>query len=218
MNRRHASFMRASTGGGRLRRRPCLPFWKRSRWMRKRKRKRWRSRVSFLTSVLVVGAGTCMPAAFALVDGTAHLHTTSLSFIQTHGSALCWWFGPGYRGLASLGPFLGAPAGSPGQVKYTGGTGSGAWHPLTPSWVPVCGAAAPQIMEAVEVVQHVPTAGVQIVVCQCHRSCWYVEVASFHCVLPQVQFLAKVVDIPVASMTGAWGRQCRKLRHPQLQC
>ena len=44
--------------------------------------------------------------------------------------------GPGFRGLASLGPFLGAPAGSPGQVKYTGGTGSGAWHPLTPSWVP----------------------------------------------------------------------------------
>ena len=40
------------------------------------------------------------------------------------------------QGLASLGPFLGAPAGSPGQVKYTGGSGSGAWHPLTPSWVP----------------------------------------------------------------------------------
>ena len=33
--------------------------------------------------------------------------------------------GPGFRGLASLGPFLGAPAGSPEQVKYTGGTGSG---------------------------------------------------------------------------------------------
>ena len=62
------------------------------------------------------------------------------------------------QGLASFGPFLGAPAGSPGQVKYTGGTGSGAWHPLTPSWVPVCGAAAPQIMEVVEVAQHVPTA------------------------------------------------------------
>ena len=29
--------------------------------------------------------------------------------------------------MASLGPPLGAPAGSPGQVKYTGGTGSGAW-------------------------------------------------------------------------------------------
>ena len=78
--------------------------------------------------------------------------------------------GPGFRGLASLGPFLGAPAGSPGQVKYTGGTGSGAWHPLTPSWVPSV-VAVPQIMEDVEVVQLVPTAGEQIVVCQCHRSC-----------------------------------------------
>ena len=152
MNRRHASFLKASTGGGRLRRRPGLSLLKRSRW--KRKRKRWWSRGSFLTSVLVVGAGMCMPAASALVGGTAHLHTMSLSFIQTHGSALCWWMvWPGFRGLASLGPFLGAPAGSPGQVKYTGGTGSGAWHPLTPSWVPVRGASAPQIMEAVEVVQ-----------------------------------------------------------------
>ena len=126
--------------------------------------------------------------------------------------------GPGSRSSASLGPSLGAPAGSPGQVKYTGGTGSGAWHPLTPSWVPVCGAAAPQIMEVVEVVLLVPTAGEQIVVCQCHRSCRYVEVASLCGVLPQVQFLDKVGDMPVASMTGAWGRQCRKLRHPQLQC
>ena len=125
MNRRHASFLRASTGGGRLRWRPGFSLLKRSRWKRKRKRKRWRSRGSFLTSVLVVGAGMCMPAASALVDGTAHLHTMSLSFIQTHGSALCLrlvW--PGFKGLASLGPFLGAPAGSPGQVKYTGGTGA----------------------------------------------------------------------------------------------
>ena len=58
--------------------------------------------------------------------------------------------GPGFRGLASLGPFLGAPAGSPGQVKYTGGTGSGAWHPLTPSWVP---SVVFTVMEDVEVVQ-----------------------------------------------------------------
>ena len=87
--------------------------------MRMRKRKRWRSRGSFLTSVLVVGAGLCLLAASALMDGSAHLHTMSLSFIQTHGSAMCWWMaGPGSRGLASLGPFLGAPAGSPGQVKY----------------------------------------------------------------------------------------------------
>ena len=107
--------------------------------------------------------------------------------------------GFGSRGLASLGPFLGAPAGSPGQVKYTGGTGSGAWHPLTSSWVLVCGVSAPQIMEVVEVFQHVPSAGEQIVVCQCHRSCRYVEVASLCGVLPQVQFLDKAVDMPVAS-------------------
>ena len=81
--------------------------------------------------------------------------------------------------------------------------GPGAWHPLDPSWVPlpVPGAgkiywghgvrglaspdpllgvipwcAAPQIMEEVEVIQHVPTAVEQIVVCQCHRSCRYVVV------------------------------------------
>ena len=156
-NRGNAS-LRTSTGGGRLRRRPGLPFWKRSRWMRTRKRKRWRSRGSFLISILVVGAGACLLAASALMDCSAHLHTTSLSFIQTHGSAMCWWMvGPGSRGLASLGHFL--PAGSPGQVKYTGGTGFGTWHPLTPSWVPVCGASSPQILEVVEVVQHVHTAG-----------------------------------------------------------
>ena len=44
----------------------------------------------------------------------------------------------GSKGLASLGPILGAPAGSPGQVKFSGSTGSGAWHLLTPSWVPWC--------------------------------------------------------------------------------
>ena len=135
MIRRHASFLRAFTGvGRRLWRRPGLSLWQRSRWMSYWKRKRWKSRGSHLTSVLVAGAGTCLPATSALVGGTAHLHTMSLSFIQTHGSALCCWLvGPGFKGLASLGPFLSAPAGSPGQVKYTGGTGSGAWHPLTPS-------------------------------------------------------------------------------------
>ena len=47
---------------------------------------------------------------FALVDGTAHLHTMSLSFIQTHGSALCWWMvGPGSRGLASPWTLPGCP-------------------------------------------------------------------------------------------------------------
>ena len=58
-------------------------------------------------------------------------------------------------------------------------------------------------------VQLVPTAGEQIVVCQCHRSCGYVEMSGL---LPLVQLLAKVADVPVASLTGAWGRQCRKLR------
>ena len=43
-----------------------------------------------------------------------------------------------------------------------------------------------------------PSAGELIVVCQCHRSCPYVEVASLYGVLPQVQFLDKVVDMSVA--------------------
>ena len=53
-------------------------------------------------------------------------------------------------------------------------------------------------MEDVEVVQLVVTAGGLIVVCQCHRSCCGVEVASFG-VLSLVQFLDKVADMPVAS-------------------
>ena len=195
-----------------------LPFWKRRRWMRTRMRKRLWSRGSFLTSVLVAGAGTCLLAASALMDGSALLHTMSLSFIQTHGSAM-WLRVTGLvQGLGIPWTLPGCPCRFSGAGKCTGGTGSGAWHPLTPSWVPVRGASAPQIMEAVEVVQHVPTAGELIVVCQCHRSCRYVEVASLYGVLPQAQFLDKVVDMPVASMTGAWGRQCRKLRHSQLQC
>ena len=78
--------------------------------MRTRKRKRWRARGSFLTSVLVAGAGACLLAASALMDGSALLHTMSLSSIQTHGCA---------RGGGCL------------------GLGSGAWHPLDPSWVPL---------------------------------------------------------------------------------
>ena len=54
--------------------------------------------------------------------------------------------------------------------------GPRAWHPLDPSWVPFRGVPAPQIMEDVEVIQHVPFAVEQIVVCHCHRSCRYVEV------------------------------------------
>ena len=181
--------------------------------MRTRKRKRWRARVSFLTSVLCAGAGTCVPAAFALADGSAPLHTMNLSSIQTHGSAM-WWR------VACLGP--------------------GGWHPLDPSWVPlpvpgagktywghgVRGLASPDSLLGVPYHRSwkmwrwfsLCLLLGKIVVCQCHRSCRYVEVASLCGVLPQVQLLDEVADLPVASMTGAWGRQCRKLRLSQLQC
>ena len=100
--------------------------------------------------------------------------------------------------LASLGPFLGAPAGSPGQVKYTGGTGSGAWHPLTPSWVPsvVCrttvhgrcgGGSACAYCWGTDRGMPVPQ-----ILLVCGGG-----------VLPLVQLLDKVADLPVASMTGA---------------
>ena len=191
MIRRHASFLRASTGVGRLWRRPGSSLWQRSRWMRKRKRKRWRSRGSFLTSVLVAGAGTCLPAASALVGGTALLHTMSLSFIQTHGSALCWRLvGPGFKGLASPDPFLGAFRG----VLY-----HRSWKMWR--WFSLCLLLGNRSWYA-SATDH---AG-------------YVEMASFCGAHPQGQFLDKVADLPVASMTGAWGRQCRKLRHSQLQC
>ena len=50
----------------------------------------------------------------------------------------------GSKGLASLGPFLGAPAGSPGQVKYAGVRGLASPDPLLGAlW---CGAPVPQIM------------------------------------------------------------------------
>ena len=60
----------------------------------------------------------------------------------------------------------------------------------------------PQIMEDVEVVQLVPIAG--------NRS-WYASATDL--ARPLVQLLDKVADLPVASMTGAWGRLCRKLRY-----
>ena len=85
------------------------------------------------------------------------------------GAGKIYW-GHGVRGFASPDPLLGAFRGEP----------------------------APQIMEVVEVFLLVPSAGELIVVCQCHRSCRYVEVASLYGVLPQVQFLDKVVDMPVA--------------------
>ena len=74
------------------------------------------------------------------------------------------------EGLGILGPFFGAPAGSSGQVTCTGGTESGAWHPLTPLLGAFPWCAVPQIMEDVEVSQHVPSAVEKIVVCQCQRS------------------------------------------------
>ena len=116
--------------------------------------------------------------------------------------------------------------------------GPGAWHPLDPSWVPLPvlrgrlkileargqGLASPDPFLGaspwcVSTTDHgscgggsaCAYAGDLIVVCQCHRSCRYVEVASLYGVLPQAQFLDKVVDMPVASMTGALGGQCSKL-------
>ena len=78
--------------------------------------------LSFLTSVHVAGAGTWKSAAFALVDGSAPLHTMSLSSIQTHGSAMRWWVaGVWVQGLGIPWTLLGCPCRSPGQVKYTGG-------------------------------------------------------------------------------------------------
>ena len=174
MNGRRASLGRGWTG---------LSLWKRSRCMRKRRRKRWRSRCFFLTSVLAGFDGTCMPAASALGGGTAPLHTMSLSSILTHGSALCLW---------------------------VVGLGSGAWHPLTPSWVPVRGVPYHRSWKMWR--------WFSICLLLGDRS-WYAS-ATDHAgmwkwppfgVLPQVQFLDKVADTLVASMTGAWGRQCRKL-------
>ena len=118
--------------------------------------------------------------------------------------------------------------------------GPGAWHPLDPSWVPlpvtgagkiywghgVRGLASPDPLlgaipwcaaPQVEVIQHVPIAGDQIVVCQCHRSCRYVEVASL-CGDPQLQFSDKAVDMPVASNARCLGLSVQKtVEFPQLQ-
>ena len=73
----------------------------------------------------------------------------------------------GSRGLAPLGPFLGARAGR--QVKYAGVTGSGAWHPLTHFLGAIRGVPAPQIVGKAEVIQLVCIAMVKFVVYQCHR-------------------------------------------------
>ena len=153
-----------------------------------RKRKRWRARGSFLTSVLVAGAGGCLLAASALMDGSALLHTMSLSSIQTHGSAC----GGGWLGL-----------------------GPGAWHPLTPCWVPV--------PWCVSTTDDGSRGG--------GSACAYCRGTDRGMPVPQIMPVrgggqlvrrtstsAVLGHMSVASMTGAWGRQCSKLRHPQLQC
>ena len=100
-------------GGRRRRRRPGggsrTPFWKMRMRKRMRTMKRRRSRASLLTSVLA-GVSSCSLVASALVGGSAPLHTMSQNSTRTHGSAWCWWLV---------------------------GLGSGAWHPLDPSWVPL---------------------------------------------------------------------------------
>ena len=169
--------MRSSAGCRRWRRRQGdvsrMPFWKRRRWMRTRKRKRWRALVSFLTSVHVVGAGTCKSAAFALVNGSAPLHTMSLSSIQTHG----------------LGP--------------------GAWHPLDPSWVPLPVPGAGKIYWGHGVrglASPDPLVGATQHVAGCT---WCGRCTRWHASLVTVQFLDKVVAVPVVVATGAVTRQGR---------
>ena len=53
-----------------------------------------------------------------------------------------------------------------------------------------------------------PAAEGQIVVCQCHRSCWHVEVEQLVRYFPLVQFLDKVVDCPLLCKFRGWSRQC----------
>ena len=60
------------------------------------------------------------------------------------------------QGLGISWTLLGCPCRSPGQVKYTGGTGSGAWHPLTPSWVPPSNSAGKGLEKALnEVIKRI---------------------------------------------------------------
>ena len=90
----------------------------------------------------------------------------------------CGWLVCGSRGLASLGPFLGAiPWCRTTDHGRCGGDSACAHCTGADRGMPV-----PQIMLGVEV--------------------------ACYGVLPLVQFLDKVADMPVASMTGAWGRQC----------
>ena len=97
------------------------------------------------------------------------------------------------------------------------GTGSGAWHPLTPSWVPWCASTTvfggcggdPACAYCCE----------QIVVFQCHKTCQNVEVEQLVRYFPQVQFLDKVYVARCCTMTGAQGLTEQKtVQVPQLQC
>ena len=68
-------------------------------------------------------------------------------------------------------------------------------------------------------IQHVPTAEGQIVVCQCHRSCRNVEVEQLVRYFPQVHFLDKVVVARCCTTTGACGwTEQNTVEVPQLQC
>ena len=118
-----------------------------------------------------------------------------------------------------LGPGAWHPFWSPGQVKNTGGTVSGAWHPLTPSSVPFRGVSATQIMGKVEVIPHVPTAVEQIVVYQCHRSCWNVEVEQLvRCRSHRCSSWLRLM-MPVVVLRLVLGRdRAEPVEVPQLQC
>ena len=108
--------------------------------------KRRRSRASLLTSVLGAGVSSCSLAACALVGGSAPLHTMSQNSTRTHGSAWCWWLvGPGFRGLASPDPFLGAFRGVSQSWKMW------RWFSLCFCWGTDSGMPVPQIMLGVEV-------------------------------------------------------------------
>ena len=78
--------------------------------------------------------------------------------------------------MASLGPFLGAPASSP------------VWHPVTPSWVPV-----PQIMRYVEVEQLV-----QFKVDDCPLLSAFVLVQT----VQHVQFWTRLLTCPLLCKLG----------------
>ena len=114
------------------------------------------------------------------------------------------WLVSGSRGLASLGPFMGAPAG-PGAGKIYWGhgvRGLASPDPLLGA-IPWCasttdhgrggGDSACAYCRGTDRGMPVPTIMLGV------------EVASLCGVLPQVQFLDKAVDMPVASMTGALG-------------